>query len=158
MTFSLASGAFPNGAAMPKRFAQEGENQSPPLFWQGAPENTQSFALIVEDPDAPSGTRRHWAIYNIDAAANHLPEGVSAGDFSQALNDAGTPFTMDRSLPKAMVRTTIIFAWRRWMLPRCRCRITPLLLSSGGLPSRTFSRKRSSSVSTRRPDARRDRG
>ena len=81
MTFSLASGAFPNGAAMPKRFAQEGENQSPPLFWQGAPEETQSFALIVEDPDAPSGTRRHWAIYNIDAAANHLPEGVSAEIF-----------------------------------------------------------------------------
>jgi Raf kinase inhibitor-like YbhB/YbcL family protein len=100
MTFSLASGAFPNGAAMPKRFAQEGENQSPPLFWQGAPENTQSFALIVEDPDAPSGTRRHWAIYNIDAAANHLPEGVSAGDFSQALNDAGHAFYDGPKPPK----------------------------------------------------------
>ena len=76
MAFRLSSGAFRNGAAMPKRHAHEGENLSPPLRWEDAPEETKSFALIVEDPDAPSGTCRHWAIYNIDAGANDLPEGV----------------------------------------------------------------------------------
>lgn len=89
MTFSLASGAFSNGGAIPRRYAQEGENKSPPLHWEGAPADTKSFALIVEDPDAPSGTYRHWAIYNIGADADHLPEGVSAGEFAQAVNDAG---------------------------------------------------------------------
>ena len=74
---------------MPKRYAQEGENLSPPLRWEDAPEETKSFALIVEDPDAPSGTCRHLAIYNIDAGANDLPEGVSAGEFAQARNYAG---------------------------------------------------------------------
>jgi Raf kinase inhibitor-like YbhB/YbcL family protein len=74
---------------MPKRYSQHGENLSPPLRWEDAPEETMSFALIVEDPDAPSGTCRHWAVYNIDAGANHLPEGVSAGEFPQALNYAG---------------------------------------------------------------------
>jgi Raf kinase inhibitor-like YbhB/YbcL family protein len=89
MTFLLASGAFPNGGAIPKRYAQEGENKSPPLRWEGAPAGTKSFALIVEDPDAPAGTYRHWAIYNLDARADHLPEGVSAGEFAQAINDSG---------------------------------------------------------------------
>ena len=89
MAFKLSSGAFRNGEAMPKRYAQEGENLSPPLRWEDAPEETKSFALIVEDPDAPSGTCRHWAIYNIDAGANNLPEGVSAGEFAQARNYAG---------------------------------------------------------------------
>ena len=74
---------------MPKRYAQEGENLSPPLRWEDAPEETKSFALIVEDPDVPSGTCRHLAIYNIDAGANDLPEGVSAGEFAQARNYAG---------------------------------------------------------------------
>lgn len=89
MTFSLVSGAFSNGGAIPKRYAQEGANKSPPLRWEGAPASTRSFALVVEDPDAPAGTYRHWAIYNIASDADHLPEGVSAGEFAQAINDGG---------------------------------------------------------------------
>ena len=89
MAFRLSNGAFRNGEATPKRYTQEGENLSPPLRWEDAPDETKSFALIVEDPDAPSGTCRHWAVYNIDAGANNLPEGVSAGEFAQARNYAG---------------------------------------------------------------------
>ena len=90
---------------MPKRHAQEGENLSPPLRWEDAPEETKSFALIVEDPDAPSGTCRHWAIYNIDAGANSLPE-----NSRRPATTPGAPDTTDQSLLKVTGRTTIIFA------------------------------------------------
>ena len=90
---------------MPKRHAHEGENLSPPLRWEDAPEETKSFALIVEDPDAPSGTCRHWAIYNIDAGANSLPE-----NSRRPATTPAAPDTTDQSLPKVTGRTAIIFA------------------------------------------------
>ena len=89
MSLNIESPAFARNAPIPDQFARQGANVSPRLEWRGAPLDTRSFALIVEDPDAPSGTCRHWAIYNIDAGANHLPEGVSAGEFAQAGNYAG---------------------------------------------------------------------
>lgn len=89
MTFMLQSPAFSGSGPIPKRYAQEGQNLSPALQWSDAPAQTRSFALMVEDPDAPSGTFRHWGVYDIDGSMDGLPEGVSAGDFPQALNDAG---------------------------------------------------------------------
>ncbi|MHA6718877.1 YbhB/YbcL family Raf kinase inhibitor-like protein [Sphingomonas sp. RS6] len=51
---NLASPAFANGARMPERFTADGEGVSPPLFWTNVPEGTETLALIVEDPDAPT--------------------------------------------------------------------------------------------------------
>jgi Raf kinase inhibitor-like YbhB/YbcL family protein len=65
MPLAITSPAFQDGAIIPVRFTRDGENFSPPLQWQGAPAETRSFVLLVEDPDAPSGTFRHWALYNI---------------------------------------------------------------------------------------------
>ena len=76
MTFSLTSDAFSDGESIPARFTCDGDNLSPILKWQGAPDDTQSFALIMDDPDAPGGTYTHWVIYNIRPQANGLPEGV----------------------------------------------------------------------------------
>jgi Raf kinase inhibitor-like YbhB/YbcL family protein len=45
-----------------------------PLEWSGAPAGTQSFALVVDDPDAPGGTFFHWALWNVPAATQSLPE------------------------------------------------------------------------------------
>src|SRR5207302_4695944 len=55
-TLTLTRPAFAMTAAMPKQFTCDGANESPPLAWSGAPAGAKSFALIVDDPDAPSGT------------------------------------------------------------------------------------------------------
>jgi Raf kinase inhibitor-like YbhB/YbcL family protein len=78
MPLTITSTAFRNGEVIPTRHTRDGENLSPPLEWRDAPPETKSFVLIVEDPDAPSGTFRHWAMYNIPAGEAGLPEGASA--------------------------------------------------------------------------------
>ena len=60
MTFGLNSPAFSNGEPIPAKYTADGENLSPPLEWSDPPEGTKSFALIVEDPDAPTCMFRHW--------------------------------------------------------------------------------------------------
>jgi len=88
----LNSPAFVDGQPIPKRYSCEGENISPPLSWDSVPEGTHSLALIVEDPDAPSGTFLHWLLYNVPAEVHQLPEHVptaktlAQGAF-QGLND-----------------------------------------------------------------------
>lgn len=74
---ALTSPAFNPGAAIPKKYSCQGENISPALDWSGAPQGTKSFALIVDDPDAPIGTFVHWVLYNLPADLNELPEGAS---------------------------------------------------------------------------------
>lgn len=82
------------GAEFPKRNTCQGEDSSPPLAWSGAPATTRSFALILDDPDAPSGTFTHWIAWNIPAAAHELPENMpkaaqTADGGSQGRNDFG---------------------------------------------------------------------
>jgi Raf kinase inhibitor-like YbhB/YbcL family protein len=91
MTFSLHSAAFQNGGAIPLRYARDGDNLSPPLRWTDAPPETKSFILVVEDPDAPSGTFGHWAIHGINRQQSELREGAGAeGSMRrQAMNDFG---------------------------------------------------------------------
>lgn len=94
MTFTLASPAFAEGQTIPVKHSRDGENLSPPLKWTGAPDGTKSFVLIVEDPDAPGGTFRHWAIYNIPADWDGLPQGADTGPeraMRHGRNDFGNP-------------------------------------------------------------------
>jgi Raf kinase inhibitor-like YbhB/YbcL family protein len=74
----LTSAAFSDGAAIPKKYTDDGEDVSPPLRWTEPPEGTQSFALVADDPDAPRGTWVHWVAYGIPASVRELPEGVPA--------------------------------------------------------------------------------
>lgn len=76
MTLTLSSSAFAPGKSIPEQFSCKGRNISPALAWSGAPSNTASYALILEDPDAPSGTFVHWVIYNIPAVSNGLSQAV----------------------------------------------------------------------------------
>lgn len=91
----LTSTAFQNGAAIPRRFTCDGEDLSPPLQWSGAPTETQSFVLLCDDPDAPAGTWRHWAVYEIPSESMGLSENAGRGgahqDFKQAINDFHRP-------------------------------------------------------------------
>jgi Raf kinase inhibitor-like YbhB/YbcL family protein len=95
MTFVLKSAAFSQGEEIPSRYTCDGANVSPPLEWSGAPPETQSFALIMEDPDAPNGVFHHWGLYNIMRDRNLLPEGIGHGvkteTMGQGVNDYGHP-------------------------------------------------------------------
>jgi Raf kinase inhibitor-like YbhB/YbcL family protein len=75
MAFKLVSFAFNDGDEIPRRHSHKGGNLSPPLAWENAPKETKSFALIVDDPDAPSGLFVHWLVYGISSGTQELPEG-----------------------------------------------------------------------------------
>ena len=92
----VTSPAFEKQGAIPKRFTCDGEDISPALAWSNAPEGTKTFALIVDDPDAPDPanprmTWVHWVMYNIPATASSLPEGAADKDLPKGtlhgLND-----------------------------------------------------------------------
>jgi Raf kinase inhibitor-like YbhB/YbcL family protein len=70
--FQVESAAFKEGSSIPVRFSCEGENISPPLTWTHAPAGTRSFALIVDDPDAPAGVWTHWVVYNLPAQTKSM--------------------------------------------------------------------------------------
>jgi Raf kinase inhibitor-like YbhB/YbcL family protein len=82
MTLKLTSSAFQPNGSIPSLYTCEGKDISPPLAWSGAPANTKSFALIVDDPDAPDPAKPqrvyvHWVVYNLPATATALPENAS---------------------------------------------------------------------------------
>lgn len=80
--FTLSSPTFVPDSLIPGMFTCDGENKSPELEWMHAPEGTKSFALIVDDPDAPNGTFTHWVLFNIPADTSKLP--TAAGDLGIA--------------------------------------------------------------------------
>ncbi|MFL6723430.1 MAG: YbhB/YbcL family Raf kinase inhibitor-like protein [Sphingomicrobium sp.] len=91
-SFMINSTAFTDGATIPTEFNCDGADQSPPLQWSEPPDGTKSFALVVDDPDAPSGTFRHWAAFNIPSGARDLAAGAgnqAEGMMIQAKNDFG---------------------------------------------------------------------
>ncbi len=75
MPFSLTSPAFADGGPIPVQYTCDGAALSPPLAWTDAPDCTQSFTLVVHDPDAPRGEFTHWLLFDIPASAAHIPEG-----------------------------------------------------------------------------------
>ena len=92
--FMLRSSAFANGQALPTEYTCDGADQSPPLEWSEPPGGTRSFALVVDDPDAPSGTFRHWGAFNIPAVARNLAPGAGNQDeglMAQVRNDFDKP-------------------------------------------------------------------
>ncbi len=76
----LKTTAFHPGGTIPTQFTCSGENGSPSLVWNQPPPRSESFVLIVDDPDAPGGTWVHWVVYNLPPSARHLPEHVPAGE------------------------------------------------------------------------------
>lgn len=72
--FKLVSAGFKEGKPVPDKYTCDGENVSPALTWTGAPEKTKSFAIIMDDPDAPMGTFVHWVVYNIPGTMTSLEE------------------------------------------------------------------------------------
>lgn len=103
MSFTLSSTAFHEGNSIPSAFTCDGANHSPPLHWIDPPAGTQSFVLIMDDPDAPVGTWDHWILFNIPATTNSLaenihalPNGTQTGRNSWGKNTYGGPCPPDR--------------------------------------------------------------
>jgi Raf kinase inhibitor-like YbhB/YbcL family protein len=90
MALQLIVEAFGENAKIPRLHTCDGEDLSPSLHWIGAPGETRSFALIMDDPDAPAATWNHWLLFDLPATANSLPEGHQPGeDGLSGTNDFG---------------------------------------------------------------------
>jgi len=76
MALEIKTEAFPQGGDVPTQYTCDGQNFSPPLHWYNPPQATKSFALIMDDPDAPLGGWIHWVVYGIPGALHQLEEGV----------------------------------------------------------------------------------
>jgi len=90
----ISSDAFAANETIPKQFTCDGPDASPKLNWSEPPAKTQSFALIMDDPDAPVGTWVHWVLFDLPAETRELAEGVAkqeqlAGGARQGRNDFG---------------------------------------------------------------------
>lgn len=97
MTFTLRSSAFQEGETIPKRLTCDGQDHPPELHWSDAPPNTQSFVLILDDPDAPHGTFTHWVLFDIPADIQSLPEAevgfgkIGSNDFGRVSYNGPCP-------------------------------------------------------------------
>lgn len=93
MSLTLSTKSFAPGGEIPRKYTCEGDNLSPELSWSEPPKGTQNFALIADDPDAPSGTFTHWVLYGVSTETRQLAEGSSRGQLpagaSQGRNDFG---------------------------------------------------------------------
>ncbi|KPK86992.1 MAG: phosphatidylethanolamine-binding protein [Bacteroides sp. SM23_62_1] len=72
----LFSSAFKHNDFIPRKYTCDGNDVSPPLTWEDSPDNTISFALICDDPDAPMGTWVHWVLFNLPPDTRLLPENL----------------------------------------------------------------------------------
>ena len=96
--FTISSSAFKNNETIPQKYTGLGDDISPELNWSGAPENTKEFAIICDDPDAPTAEPWvHWVIYGISGSTKSLPVALpqqqhlkTAGDVIQGLNSWNT--------------------------------------------------------------------
>ncbi|QDG53791.1 YbhB/YbcL family Raf kinase inhibitor-like protein [Persicimonas caeni] len=76
MEFGLSTTAFEDGGMLPTKFTCDAEGMSPPLTWSQPPDGTESYAIIMTDPDAPQGTFHHWGMWGIPGEEHALGENV----------------------------------------------------------------------------------
>ncbi len=92
MAFRLFSSAFAEGGWIPELHSCQGADISPSLEWSDAPAETKSFALIVEDPDAPAGVWTHWVLFDIGPKIPGLAQAFRPGSLGvSGTNDFGKP-------------------------------------------------------------------
>lgn len=96
----LQSAAFEDGGVIPFKYGRDGENVNPPLNWGDVPEGTQSFALIMEDPDIPASAGvpvwDHWLVWNMPATLTQIPEAWEV----EGVRGSGTRGELDYGGPR----------------------------------------------------------
>lgn len=88
MAFKVRSPDFATNRPVPVRYTVDGENISPHLEWSGVPLGARTLALIMRDPDAPSGDFVHWVVYNLPPELELLPAGVPKIEVLRELDNA----------------------------------------------------------------------
>jgi hypothetical protein len=88
-TMRIRSPDFANGGMIPAQFTCQGSDVSPELEISGVPAGAKSLALVLEDPDAPSGTFTHWIVWNIPPGTTKIASGTTPGGAVQGVNDFG---------------------------------------------------------------------
>jgi Raf kinase inhibitor-like YbhB/YbcL family protein len=91
---NLQSSAVRQAQPIPVVHTCDGEDRSPDLAWSESPATTRSFALVMDDPDAPRGVWVHWVLFNLPADAVELAAGVPRSPelpsgARQGVNDSG---------------------------------------------------------------------
>jgi phosphatidylethanolamine-binding protein (PEBP) family uncharacterized protein len=109
MTLTLTSPDFRHAETIPREHTCDGADRSPAFAWSGVPEGTQSLLLVCDDPDAPRGTFRHWAAYNIPPDWEGLEPGYGAGiprkAFRRRSTTSASPATAAPARRAATART-----------------------------------------------------
>jgi Raf kinase inhibitor-like YbhB/YbcL family protein len=98
MAFTLRSSSFEHEGTIPAKHTCQGDETTPALSWSDPPAGTKSFALIIDDPDAPDPrapktTWVHWVLYNLPATASALAEATTVATLPpgtlEGVNDFG---------------------------------------------------------------------
>ncbi|MBX9831004.1 YbhB/YbcL family Raf kinase inhibitor-like protein [Candidatus Babeliales bacterium] len=91
---TVTSSAFKAGEPIPQQYSCDGANRSPQLSWDNVPQETQSFVLFCDDPDAPGKTWVHWVAYNIPANSTGLSENIEQGkeEFDNGMRQGKSDF------------------------------------------------------------------
>lgn len=87
-SLTISTAAFADGETIPQRFTADGADVSPPLSIDGVPDEADSLALVVDDPDAPGGTFVHWLLWNVPADTETIPENQPQARQIEALGGA----------------------------------------------------------------------
>jgi hypothetical protein len=122
--FTMTSSAFVPNGVIPIKYTCDGENISPDLQWSSIPKGTQSFALIVDDPDAPSQIWVHWVLYNIPASVRGLHSGVDTSEYTVGYNDFGNTTYGGPCPPSGTHHYRFTLYALDTMLPVVRSRVT----------------------------------
>jgi len=91
---TLISNAFKDGGNIPDEYTCDNKNISPQLAWSDIPDKTVSYAVICDDPDAPSKVWVHWVVFNIPSNIHELNKNIPQGSqihdgIRQGINDSG---------------------------------------------------------------------
>lgn len=120
----LSSNAFSNAEIMPRRFARDGQNLSPPFEWNAVPARARSLAIICDDSDAPGGTWHHGTVYDIapidQFSPRRRPRMAARSPLNKGSTTSENKATVVRAHPIGMGLIIIIFVFWRSRLDICR--------------------------------------
>ena len=122
MTMKLTSSAFNDGETIPAVYTCDGENINPPLSISDIPEGTESFVLVMDDPDIPEVVKKkmdiekfdHWVLYDVAADTTEISEGESIG--TTGLNTRGEAAYTGPCPPTEYEPTTHRYIFRLYAL------------------------------------------
>jgi Raf kinase inhibitor-like YbhB/YbcL family protein len=87
--FQIESTAFLEGGDIPDLYTCKGKSINPPLHFSNVPKHTKTFALVMDDPDAPLKTWQHWLIWNLPAKTTDIPQNTILANAVIGKNSSG---------------------------------------------------------------------